>query len=91
VEHHRCHDLAPKIQAPSPLPANSVSTAFLRTPSFNQLCLKPRDFDLDMASGGGIEEALEAAMALHGEHEIDISLDRLIEQIERDANSLPCP
>jgi hypothetical protein len=36
---HRCRDLAPKIQAPSPLPANSVCTAFLRTPGFNQLCL----------------------------------------------------
>jgi hypothetical protein len=26
--------------------------------------LEPRDFDLDIACGGGIEEALEAAMAL---------------------------
>ena len=34
---HRCRDLAPKIQAPSPLPANSVCIAFLRTPGFNQL------------------------------------------------------
>ena len=34
----------------SPLPANSA--------------LEPRDFDLDIACGGGIEEALEAAMAL---------------------------
>jgi hypothetical protein len=26
--------------------------------------LEPRDFDLDLACGGGIEEAREAAMAL---------------------------
>ena len=26
--------------------------------------LEPRDFDLDIACGGGIEEALDAAMAL---------------------------
>jgi hypothetical protein len=58
---HRCRDLAPKIQAPSPLPANSVCTAFLRTPGFNQLYLSR---DLDIACGGGIEEALDAAMAL---------------------------
>ena len=32
-------DLAPKIQAPSPLPANSVCTAFLGTQGFNQLYL----------------------------------------------------
>ena len=61
---HRCRDLAPKIQAPSPLPANSVYAAFLRTPGFNQLYLSTRDFDLDIACGGGTEEALEAAMAL---------------------------
>jgi hypothetical protein len=36
---YRCCDLAPKIQAPSPLPANSVCTAFLRTSGFNQLYL----------------------------------------------------
>jgi hypothetical protein len=36
---HRCRDLAPKIQAPSPLPANSVCTAFLRTPGFVRLYL----------------------------------------------------
>jgi SAM-dependent methyltransferase len=30
---------APKIQGPSPLPANSVCTAFWRTPGFTQLCL----------------------------------------------------
>jgi hypothetical protein len=36
---HRCRDLAPKIQAPSPLLANSVCTAFLRTPGFNQFDL----------------------------------------------------
>jgi SAM-dependent methyltransferase len=36
---HLCRDLAPKIQAPSPLPANSVCTAFSRTPGFDQLCL----------------------------------------------------
>ena len=60
---HRCRDPAPKIQAPSPLPVNSACTAFLRTPvsiSYAEL----RDFDLDIACGGGIEEALEAAMAL---------------------------
>jgi hypothetical protein len=45
-------------------PANSVYTAFLRTPGFNQLYSSPRDFDLDIACGGGIEQALEAAMAL---------------------------
>ena len=41
-----------------------MCTAFLRTPGFNQLILEPRDFDLDIACEGGIEEALEAAMAL---------------------------
>ena len=61
---HRCRDLAPKIQAPSPLPANSVCTAFSRTPGFDSVVLEPRDFDLDIACGGGIEEALKAAMAL---------------------------
>jgi hypothetical protein len=58
---HRCRDLAPKIQAPSPLPANSVCTAYA---GFQSVILEPRDFDLDIACGGGIEEALEAAMAL---------------------------
>jgi hypothetical protein len=56
--------LAPKIQAPSPLPANSVCTAFLRTAGFQSVELEPRDFDLDIACGGGIEGALETAMAL---------------------------
>ena len=32
---------------------------------FQSVVLEPRDFDLDIACGGGIEEALEAAMA-HG-------------------------
>ena len=31
---------------------------------FQSVMLEPRDFDLDIARGGGIEEALEAAMAL---------------------------
>ena len=31
---------------------------------FQSVTLEPRDFDLDIACGGGIEEALEAAMAL---------------------------
>jgi SAM-dependent methyltransferase len=31
---------------------------------FQSVILEPRDFDLDIACGGGIEEALEAAMAL---------------------------
>jgi SAM-dependent methyltransferase len=31
---------------------------------FQSVMLEPRDFDLDIACGGGIEEALEAAMAL---------------------------
>ena len=31
---------------------------------FHSVILEPRDFDLDIACGGGIEEALEAAMAL---------------------------
>ena len=31
---------------------------------FQSAVLRPRDFDLDIACGGGIEEALEAAMAL---------------------------
>jgi SAM-dependent methyltransferase len=31
---------------------------------FQSVVLEPRDFDLDIACGGGIEEALEAAMAL---------------------------
>jgi SAM-dependent methyltransferase len=31
---------------------------------FHSVMLEPRDFDLDIACGGGIEEALEAAMAL---------------------------
>jgi hypothetical protein len=62
---HRCRDLAPKIQAPSPLPANSVCTAFLRTPGFNQLCLSRAGSISTSLGGGGIEEALvEAAMAL---------------------------
>jgi hypothetical protein len=31
---------------------------------FRSVILEPRDFDPDIACGGGIEEALEAAMAL---------------------------
>jgi hypothetical protein len=31
---------------------------------FQSVILEPRDFDLDIACGDGIEEALEAAMAL---------------------------
>ena len=31
---------------------------------FQSVILEPRAFDLDIACGGGIEEALEAAMAL---------------------------
>ena len=31
---------------------------------FQSVTLEPRDFDLDIACGGGIEEALESAMAL---------------------------
>jgi hypothetical protein len=31
---------------------------------FQSVMLEPRDFDLDIACGGGIEEALEAATAL---------------------------
>jgi hypothetical protein len=31
---------------------------------FQSVILEPRDFDLDIACEGGIEEALEAAMAL---------------------------
>ena len=31
---------------------------------FRSVVLEPRDFDLDIACGGGIEEALKAAMAL---------------------------
>ena len=31
---------------------------------FQSVVLEPRDFDLDIACGGGTEEALEAAMAL---------------------------
>jgi hypothetical protein len=31
---------------------------------FHSVTLEPRDFDLDIACGGGIEEALETAMAL---------------------------
>ena len=31
---------------------------------FQSVILEPRDFALDIACGGGIEEALEAAMAL---------------------------
>jgi hypothetical protein len=31
---------------------------------FQSVMLEPRDFDLDIACGGGIEEALDAAMAL---------------------------
>jgi hypothetical protein len=58
---HRCRDLAPKIRASSPLLANSVCTAFS---GFHSVILEPRDFDLDIACGGGIEEAHEAAMAL---------------------------
>jgi hypothetical protein len=30
---------------------------------FQSVLLEPRDFDLDIACGGGMEEALEAAMA----------------------------
>ena len=41
-----------------------MCTAFLRTLGFNSVTLEPRDFDLDIACGGGIEEALEAAMAV---------------------------
>jgi hypothetical protein len=31
---------------------------------FQSVILEPRDFDFDVACGGGIEEALDAAMAL---------------------------
>ena len=36
----------------------------LEAAGFHSVILEPRDFDLDIACGGGIEEALEAAMAL---------------------------
>jgi SAM-dependent methyltransferase len=36
----------------------------LANAGFQSVILEPRDFDLDIACGGGIEEAVEAAMAL---------------------------
>ena len=36
----------------------------LANAGFQSVTLEPRDFDLDIACGGGIEVALEAAMAL---------------------------
>jgi hypothetical protein len=46
------------------LPANSRVHRILAEAGFQSVTLEPREFDLDVACGGGIEEALEAAMAL---------------------------
>ena len=62
--HQRYRDLAWKIQARSLLPANRDVHRILADAGFQSVILEPRDFDLDIACGGGIEEALEAAMAV---------------------------
>ena len=59
----RCRDLGPKIQAPSPLPA-TARNRILADAGFQSVMLEPLNFALDIACGGGIEEALDAAMAL---------------------------
>src|SRR6516164_2004773 len=61
---HRCRDLAPKIQAPFSFASEQRVHRILADAGFQSVVLEPRDFDLDIACGGGIEEALEAAMAL---------------------------
>jgi hypothetical protein len=60
---HRCRDRAPKIQAPSPFASEQRVRRILADAGFQSVMLKPR-FDIDIACRGGIEEALEAAMAL---------------------------
>jgi hypothetical protein len=56
----RCSDLAPRISFASEQRVHRI----LADAGFQSVALEPRDFDLDIACGGGIEEALEAAMAL---------------------------
>ena len=56
----------PGPEDPGPLSFASEQRAhrILADAGFHSVVLEPRDFDLDIACGRGIEEALEAAMAL---------------------------
>jgi SAM-dependent methyltransferase len=61
----------PPLPRPGPEEAGPFSFAseqrvhrILADAGFQSVILEPREFDLDIACGGGIEEALEAAMAL---------------------------
>jgi hypothetical protein len=55
---------ADQIPGPFSLASERRMQRILADAGFQSVMLEPRDFDLDIACGGGIEEALEAAMAL---------------------------
>jgi SAM-dependent methyltransferase len=56
----------PRPEEPGPFSFASEQRVhrILADAGFQSVILEPRDFDLDIACGGGIEQALEAAMAL---------------------------
>jgi hypothetical protein len=54
----------PQDPGPFSLASEQRVRRILADAGFQSVILEPRDFDLDIACGGGIEEALEAAMAL---------------------------
>jgi SAM-dependent methyltransferase len=56
--------LGPEDPGPFSFASEQRVHRILADAGFQSVILEPRDFDLDIACGGGIEEALEAAMAL---------------------------
>jgi SAM-dependent methyltransferase len=54
----------PEDPGPSSFASEQRMHRILADAGFQSVTLEPRGFDLDIAGGGGIEEALEAAMAL---------------------------
>ena len=54
----------PEDPGPFSFASEQRARRILADAGFQSVTLEPRDFDLDIACGGGIEEALEAAMAL---------------------------
>jgi hypothetical protein len=54
----------PEDPGPFSFASEQRARRILADAGFQSVALEPRDFDLDIACGGGIEEALEAAMAL---------------------------
>src|SRR5262245_32224195 len=57
-------DLSPQSEGPFSFASERRVHRILTDAGFQSVVLEPRDFDLDIACGGGIEEALEAAMAV---------------------------